>query len=100
SAEPPVPPRSKLFSALQQPRSCWNATQRRTHYRRGSPMNRYHTLFALVAVLALGSAAMTQARAGTLITARPDFQNQLYLAAPTNAPGTSLAQTKSIALFS
>ena len=59
-------------------------------------LRRTHLAFGLL--LALTSAA--RAQTDTLVKARPDFQNQLYLAAPTNAPGTALAQPASVALAS
>ena len=50
--------------------------------------------------LASALAAIFARAQSDYLKARPDFQNQMYLAAPTNAPGTSLAQTKSVALVS
>ena len=44
--------------------------------------------------------ASAPAQTDALIKARPDFQNQIYLAAPTNALGTALAQPASVVLAS
>jgi len=62
-----------------------------------------HSSFVILCcllLLAATSPPAAHAQTDSLIKARPDFQNQLYLAAPTNAPGTSLAQPASIALYS
>ena len=65
------------------------------------PRLHLRTLFCVVAVApCLWATSVFAQTADALIRARPDFQNQLYLAAPTNAPGTALAQPAAVALFS
>lgn len=55
---------------------------------------------ALFLILALTLVHAARAQSDPIVLVRPDFQNQLYLAAPTNAPGTSLAQPVAVTLTS
>ena len=77
-----------------------DATTRRVGDRRSVSQSAFRRAALLIISLAVPFVPAAQAQNDALVKARPDFQNQLYLAAPTHAPGTSLAQPASVAIFS